>query len=263
MVGIASRYFAGRIALAAAAAAVVGVLTGMDGTGHVVMYATIVLGVAAGAFALLFSLALTVGDGDSLDREHLADHQPTPAYWPIMAALGMGVLMVGLVTDSLLAICGVALLLISAIEWTMSAWAEHLSTDAESNAVERARLLRPFEISLYGALGIAIPVVLASRIFLTVSKTAASFVAIAIATVILTFAFVVYAKPRLRRSIAVSVLVLGGIALIAGGIASAVIGEREFHHPGGHAEASDGHGPAGDGGSRSSDEMSESEGSHE
>ena len=241
MVGIASRYFAGRIALATAAAVAIGLLTGMDGTGHVVMYATIVLGVAAGAFALLAALALTVGDGDSLDREHSHQYSPAPAYWPIMAALGMGVLMVGLVTDSLLTIAGTALLLISAIEWTMSAWAEHLSTDAASNAAERARLLRPFEISLYGALGIAVPVVLASRIFLTVSKTAASYAAIVIATVILAFAFLLYAKPLLRRAITASMLVLGGIALIVAGIASAVIGEREFHHygPGGHAEAGD------------------------
>ncbi len=256
MVGIASRYFAGRIALAAAAAVAVGLLTGMDGTGHVVMYATIVLGVAAGAFALLFALALTVGDGDSLDREHSHEHRPTPAYWPIMAAVGMGVLMVGLVTDSLLTIAGVALLLISAIEWTMSAWAEHLSTDAESNAVERARLLRPFEISLYGALGIAIPVVLASRIFLTVSKTAASYAAIVIAAVILAFAFLVYAKPQLRRTVTASMLVLGGVALIVAGITSAVIGEREFHHVGDQAEADD-HGAGGSG------EMSESDGGHE
>ncbi len=256
MVGIASRYFAGRIALAAAAAVAVGLLTGMDGTGHVVMYATIVLGVAAGAFALLFALALTVGDGDSLDREHSHEHRPTPAYWPIMAAVGMGVLMVGLVTDSLLTIAGVALLLISAIEWTMSAWAEHLSTDAESNAVERARLLRPFEISLYGALGIAIPVVLASRIFLTVSKTAASYAAIVIAAVILAFAFLVYAKPQLRRAVTASMLVLGGVALIVAGITSAVIGEREFHHVGDQAEADD-HGAGGSG------EMSESDGGHE
>lgn len=262
MVGIASRYFAGRIALAAAAAVAVGVLTGMDGTGHVVMYATIVLGVAAGAFALLFALALTVGDGDSLDREHSHEHRPTPAYWPIMAAAGMGVLMVGLVTDSLLTIAGVALLLISAIEWTMSAWAEHLSTDAESNAVERARLLRPFEISLYGALGIAIPVVLASRIFLTVSKTAASYAAIVIAAVILAFAFLLYAKPQLRRAVTASMLVLGGVALIVAGITSAVIGEREFHHHGGHAEA-DGHGEVDDHGTGGTGEMSESDGGHE
>ena len=262
MVGIASRYFAGRIALAAAAAVVVGVLTGMDGTGHVVMYATIVLGVAAGAFALLFALALTVGDGDSPDREHSHEHRPTPAYWPIMAAVGMGVLMVGLVTDGLLAISGTALLLISAVEWTMSAWAEHLSADAASNAAERARLLRPFEISLYGALGIAIPVVLASRIFLTLSKTAASYSAIVIAAVILAFAFVMYAKPQLRRAITASMLVLGGVALIVAGITSAVIGEREFHHYGGHAEAHGDHG-ADDHGADESGGTSESDGGHE
>ncbi len=240
MVGIASRYFAGRIALAAAAAMAIGLLTGMDGTGHVAMYATIVLGVAAGAFALLFALALTVGDGDSLDREHSYQHSPTPAYWPIMAAVGLGVLMVGLVTDALLAIAGIALLVISAIEWTMSAWAEHLSTDVASNAVERARLLRPFEIALYGALGIAVPVVLASRIFLTVSKTAASYAALAISAAILAFAFVLYSKPLLRRAVTASVLVLGGVALIVAGITSAAIGEREFHQPG-HAEVSGDH----------------------
>ena len=180
----------------------------------------------------------------------------------IVVMLSGPLLMVGLVTDSLLAIAGVALLLISAIEWTMSAWAEHLSTDAASNAIERSRLLRPFEISLYGALGIAIPVVLASRIFRTVSKTAASFAAIAIAAVVLAFAFLVYAKPQLRRAVTASMLVLGGIALIVAGITSAVIGEREFHHAGDHAEA-DGHAETDDHGTGESSEMSESDGGHE
>ncbi len=263
MVGIASRYFAGRIALAAAAAVVIGVLTGMDESGHIVLYATIVLGVAAAAFALLFSLALTVGDGDSLDREHLAEHPPVPAYWPIMAAFGMGVLMVGLVTDALLTIAGVALLVISAFEWTMSAWAEHLSVDAESNAVERARLLRPFEISLYGALAIAVPVALMSRVFLTVSKDAASWAAIVISAVILAFAFLLYAKPLIRRAVVASMLLLGGAALIVAGIASAVVGEREFHHSDGHTEIADDHGEPAEEGSHSSDEMSESEESGE
>ena len=262
MVGIASRYFAGRIALAAVAAVVVGVLTGMDSTGNVVMYATIVLGVAAAAFALLFALALTVGDGDSPDRAHSHDYRPTPAYWPIMAAVGMGVLMVGLVTGSLLTIAGVALLLISAVEWTMSAWAEHLSTDAASNAVERARLLRPFEISLYGVLGIGVPVVLASRIFLSVSKNKASLAAIVIAAMILAFAFVVYAKPQIRRSVMATTLVLGGVALIVAGIAFGVRGEREFHPEDGTEIAGD-LGEPGEEGSGESDESGETGGGHE
>lgn len=230
MVGIASRYFAGRIALAVAAATVIGVLTGMDGTGHVVMYATIVLGTAGGAFALLASLALTVGDADSPDRDHSHAYQPVPSYWPVMAAVGMGVLMVGLVTDGSLAIAGTALLIIAAVEWTMSAWAEHLSTDAQANAVERARLLGPFEIALYGALAIAVPVLLASRVLLAASKNASSLIAIVVSAVILAFAFVVYAKPRLRRSIVATMVALGVVALIVAGIASAVIGERDFEH---------------------------------
>ena len=46
MLGIASRYFAGRIALATAAAVVLGLVTGMDNDGHIVMFGTIVLGTA-------------------------------------------------------------------------------------------------------------------------------------------------------------------------------------------------------------------------
>ena len=62
MIGIASRYFAGRVALVTAAAVVLGIATGMDGDGNVAFYGVIVLGVAAGAFALLAGLALAVGD---------------------------------------------------------------------------------------------------------------------------------------------------------------------------------------------------------
>ncbi|MDG2114297.1 MAG: hypothetical protein P8N02_17000 [Actinomycetota bacterium] len=230
MVGIASRYFAGRVTLATAAAVVLGVATGMDGTGHLVMFGTIVLGTAAAAFALLASLALSVGDGDSADRERAHAHPALPAYWPIMAALGMGVLMVGLVTDGILTILGISLLIIAALEWTVSAWSERLSTDAAANATERDRLAAPLEIPLYGALGIAIPVVLISRILLASSRNGASWIAIAMSSAILAFAFVIYTMPQLRKSIVATVLVLAGVGVIVAGITAAAIGERDFHH---------------------------------
>lgn len=230
MVGIASRYFAGRIALATAAAVVLGVVTGMDGNGHVVMYGTIVLGTAAAAFALMAGLALSVGDGDSADRQRLGDHPASPAYWPIMAAVGMGVLMVGLVTDGSLTILGVAILVVAAVEWTASAWSERLSTDQVTNQEQRARLMAPFEIPLYGALAIAVPVLLVSRVLLASSRNGASWLAIVVSSLILAFAFVLYAFPALRRTVVATVLVLGGVAVIVGGITAAVIGEREFHH---------------------------------
>ncbi len=230
MLGIASRYFAGRITLATVAAVALGLVTGLDGDGHIVMFGTIVLGTAAAAFALLAGLALSIGDGDSIDRERGRNHPATPAWWPIMGAIGLGILMVGLVVDGFIAIVGIAALLIAAFEWTFSAWAEHLSQDQEANAVERNRILAPFEIPLYGALVIALPVVLISRILLTSSKNGASWFAIIISVLIISFAFILYAKPDVRRAVVASVLVIGGLALIVGGIAATARGEREFHH---------------------------------
>ena len=230
MLGIAGRYFAGRVTLAVAPPVALGLVTGMDGDGHIVFFGTIVLGTAAAAFALLAGLALSIGDGDSIDRERAHSHPAVPAWWPVMGAIGLGILMVGLVVDGFIAILGIATLLVSAVEWTFSSWSEHLSKDQEANAVERKRILAPFEIPLYGALSIALPVVLVSRIFLASSKNGASWFAIIASSLVLAFAFVLYAKPDLRKAVVASVLVLGGLALIVGGIAATARGERDFHH---------------------------------
>ncbi len=236
MVGIASRYFAGRIALTAFATTVVGLATGIDGTGHVVMYATVVLGTASGAFILMASLSLTAGDSDSGDRHHAHSHPALPAYWPVMAALGMGLLMLGLVIDSIFTVIGLGVLLIAAVEWTLSAWSERLSLDQTANEVQRQRLVRPLEISLFSALGIATPVLLVSRVFLAASRNAASWIAIGAAASIMVFAFVLYGLPQMRRRIVATMLVLVAVGVIVVGIAAAAIGEREFHP---HSEQDD------------------------
>ncbi len=233
MVGIASRYFAGRIALAVAAATVIGLATGTDGTGHVVMYATIVLATAAVSFTLMASLSLAVGDSDSDDRQHAHTHPTLPAYWPVMGALGMGLVMVGLVIDAIFTIAGVGLLVVAAVEWTMAAWSERLSTDTASNETQRSRLVRPFEISLFGTLAIAIPVLLVSRVFLAASRNGASWIAIGVSATILLFA-VLLGFELLRRRVVATLLFLAAVGLIVVGIAAAAIGEREFHP---HTEA--------------------------
>ncbi len=249
MLGIASRYFAGRIALAAAAAVFIGLATGADGDGHIAFYATIVFGGAAAAFALLSALTLTVGDGDSADGTNAASQPVQPAYWPLVGALGMGLVMVGVVIDAIFTVGGLALMTIAAIEWTMCAWAERLGGTPAENEAERRRLLRPFEIALFGAAGIAVPVALFSRVLLAVERNAASYITIIIAAVILLFAFMLYALPQMRRAIVASTLFVACVALIAAGITAAAIGERDFHHHGDtetHGEAGGG-GGSGDG----------------
>lgn len=230
MLGIASRYFAGRIALAAAAAVFIGLATGADGEGHIAFYATIVFGGAAAAFALLSALTLTVGDGDSADANSAASQPIQPAYWPLVAALGMGLVMIGVVIDAIFTIGGLVLMTIAAIEWTMCAWAERLGGTPEENEAERRRLLKPFEIALFGAAGIAVPVALFSRVLLAVERNAASYVTIIVSAVILLFAFMLYLLPQMRRAIVASTLFVACVALIAAGITAAAIGERDFHH---------------------------------
>ena len=65
-------------------------------------------------------------------------------------------------------------------------------------------------------------------------------------SLILAFAFLIYAKPALRRSVVASVLVLGGLALIIGGIAATARGERDFHHHGEEDHGEEDHGESDD-----------------
>ncbi len=61
-------------------------------------------------------------------------------------------------------------------------------------------------------------------------------------SLVLAFAFVLYAKPNLRKAVVASVLVLGGLALIVGGIAATARGERDFHHHGEEDHGEEDHG---------------------
>ena len=62
------------------------------------------------------------------------------------------------------------------------------------------------------------------------SKSNASWIALGLSSLVLAFAFVLYAKPQIRRAIVATALVVAGAGLIVAGIASAAIGERDFHH---------------------------------
>ena len=61
------------------------------------------------------------------------------------------------------------------------------------------------------------------------SRNNASWIALGLSSVVLAFAFVLYAKPEIRRAIVATALVAAGAGLIVAGITSAAIGERDFH----------------------------------
>lgn len=162
--------------------------------------------------------------------EVLTDQPVAASFWPVVAAFGMGAAAVGLVLHPMVFVLGLALLLLSLIEWTMDAWSDRATGDTSVNRELRNRIMAPIEIPVVGALAVGVIVLAASRILLTVSKLEAVWVAGVVSALILVLAWVHTNRPGLGRRL---VRILGPVAallLVVGGVLAAVAGEREFVH---------------------------------
>ena len=100
--------------------------------------------------------------------------------------------------------------------------------DPEVNRVVRSRVLGPIELPMLSMLGIAAVAVGVSRVFLAASKTGAT-VAGTLFTVFVFGAAVLMSKVELKRSAINGIVALGALAILAGGIVGAAVGERDFH----------------------------------
>lgn len=168
---------------------------------------------------------------------------PTEAnFWPAAGALGVGVFIVGLGLSKAVWILGLAILAVVAFEWMLSAWADRATGDPAANAKLRSELMGPIELPVIALAGVAIIAIAASRVFLAVSKNGAVILAGVIATVIFLAGAAFAARPNLAKPIMAGVVALGAVAIIAGGIVSAAVGQRDFHHGGHGEEHGDDHG---------------------
>ena len=158
----------------------------------------------------------------------------TASYWPIISAFGATVLMIGFVVSKPLAILGVGILLVSAFEWASSAWAERATGDPAINKAIRHRVLFPIEVPLLAVVGIAVMVLSVSRILLALPKTGSYIVFGAVPAVILGIGWLITAKPKLNRNLITVMLLIGGVAILAGGIVGAEHGPRKEKPSGTH-----------------------------
>jgi uncharacterized protein involved in response to NO len=118
--------------------------------------------------------------------------------------------------------------------------------------------MKPVEVPILGVIGIAVAVICASRIFLAVSKSWAIWVAVIISAVVFLSALAFALAEKVNRNVVAGVLATGAIALLASGVASAVVGERDMsHHHGEHSEHSESH--EGENGEEHSDQGSHSD----
>jgi hypothetical protein len=196
------------------------------------------VGLVSAAFALAFLAGINVYTRDSniwddeissVDTAPAAARPPANSIWPMAFALGAVVLTVGLVTYQAVFIVGVVLLLAAGAEWTAEAWAERASADAAFNAEVRSRIANPLEFPLAAAIGIGIIVYAFSRIMLWLSKTNTVVFFSVMGAIILTVAFFLAYRPGLKSRAAFGAIAVGALALVAGGAAAGLDGERDIH----------------------------------
>ena len=91
--------------------------------------------------------------------------------WPIVAALGGVLVVVGLVTYPVVFVFGILALLAATVEWMVQAWSERASADVPFNADVRSRIAHPLEFPILAAVGAGILIYSFSRIMLFLSKS--------------------------------------------------------------------------------------------
>ncbi|MGI9606863.1 MAG: hypothetical protein ACR2P0_12060, partial [Acidimicrobiales bacterium] len=197
------------IALAALTAAVIGGYTsGGDGVGPIsagykggvgdqVSY-TIFLGVAfvavvVGSMLTYFRDADPEAVAEAMGRSEapVAQRPVAESIWPVITGAGVGALMVGLAVSPLLFQVGLVVLVLVAFEWTMTAWADRVTGDAETNEKLRDQIMGPFEIPLLGFLGAGVFVLAMSRILLATSEAGAVVVGGVVAVLVFTTAILI------------------------------------------------------------------------
>jgi hypothetical protein len=154
------------------------------------------------------------------------------SYWPILGALGAGIVALGLVTSAPLVILGAGILAITVFEWAISAWADRATGDDEVNRSIRRRVMLPFEVPIIGAIGIGVFVLAISRILLALPSLGVYLLFGLVPLLVLTIAFVLAAKPRINRQVVAGICVIAGLAVLAGGIAAAIVGPQPVEHHG-------------------------------
>ena len=157
-------------------------------------------------------------DTAALTSSPAAAPVPGPSMWPIVAALGGVLVVVGLVTYPVVFVFGILALLAAAVEWMVQAWSERASADVLFNDSVRSRIAHPLEFPILAALGAGILVYSFSRIMLFLSKSTGPAVFAAIAALILAAGFVVAFRPTLRTGAVGVVCVVAALGLVTGGV---------------------------------------------
>ena len=127
---------------------------------------------------------------------------------------------------------GLGLLAVATFEWATRAWSDRATGDPAVNRAIRNRLMYPIEIPILAVVAIALFVLSVSRILIAIPKGGGYVVFGLVPAVILLVGWLITARPNLNRNLVAAIFVVGGLAVLAGGVITAATGPRtiEEHH---------------------------------
>lgn len=248
-------------------AGIVSVLTGPFTIGwkgavgnHLGYTVWLTMAVVAGFLAFLL-VAFRDADPDAVAQVAHTDSVPLTkapggaSFTPVVGAFALGIIGIGWILNRTVFFAGLALLVAVAGTWTVRAWADRATGDDTVNRQIYQRIIDPVRVPILGAFLIAFLVLGLSRVLLAVPNKASSSIIFGLAAVVFFVAVVGVAMvPRLSRAVIVVLLVVAGLAVLAGGIYGIAAGPREVEtHGTEHTEgvgAGD-HGEAGTAGTES------------
>ncbi len=152
-------------------------------------------------------------------------------YLPSLGALAFVLLLIGAATESNgLIYAAIGVLVVVAFTWTLRTWAERATGDDQTNAELYHRFIDPFRVPVVSLLSIALVAIGLSRVLLAVSKVASVWVFGLVSLLFFLVAILLALKPSSARWVTTAVVVIAAIAIVAAGIAGAVVGERDIEH---------------------------------
>lgn len=218
-----SKYFLGLTGVSLISAILYLILINPSDLGVIALFGVVVTGSTIGGFTL-FTRDATPANAD--EAVEAASTAPVASFWPIVFALGAAIVLLGMATNSIVFVLGIAVLAAGGVEWVIQDWAERASSDSSYNAFARARAISSIEYPGLAAVGLAVIAFLFSRVMLTASKSGAAVIFMIVAALIVVVGTAIASKPAMRGKNTVRVAVVSVLLLTAAGVVSAISGER-------------------------------------
>lgn len=174
-----------------------------------------------------FSFFTRDGEAETVAQAVEANAEaPAPSFWPIVFALGGALTLLGIATNEIVFVVGLAVLVGGGVEWMIQDWAERASSDSAFNQFVRHRAVGALDYPGLAAVALGVIAFLFSRVMLTVSKDQATIIFMIAATLVLVAGVLIGTKPALRGKSTTLIVVVGALVLLAAGVVSGINGER-------------------------------------